>query len=597
MRKTGFLRWAIAFITLLLPAVPSQFPQERMVVPFETVLVVADLLTDTPDDAARLDFSIASDDAQLVPVVSIASPADIGFEMRSGSTAWLDGNEPCTTRTGAPNLGPHSMWVEIAVTNNATETLQDVTADLSGFSSPYYELTADPSRYIGSLAPDETFYGYWFVDYGGVCTLTNPHNVSDVYSVTVSSSHLTGDAAYSGALTTAQANSVRGNDVLTSSRGSRIAIGQIYTQTVEYQYSNSNRATVLVQPTGDNGFDDGCFRLVASEVSASTIGDIPAGSTDTLYFAPVDLDNGDTLKAVFYWQALCQSSSTSTPWTVVGPPKGKYSKDFGVFFTTFPTASLSLDIELFVTPTLVLVGEVVTYTVRINNSFTQPVTLHSVTKTLSAGFSYGGTVIASSDITDSNSGLFPVTGATGALAWYGQGLVSYSIPPTGTGKPGSIELVYTANVPSVPGTYTSWATAAVGSMNVGPVSATVQVEQPTSVDLLSFTANQEGDHIRITWETGIELDSAGFTLYRSETPTGEYVQLNDALIPSQSPGSVSGAVYTWVDRDVQPGQTYYYKLGAVDIDGTQVLYGPVDVALSAQPATFSLYVPLVLKAQ
>ena len=88
-----------------------------------------------------------------------------------------------------------------------------------------------------------------------------------------------------------------------------------------------------------------------------------------------------------------------------------------------------------------------------------------------------------------------------------------------------------------------------------------------------------------------------YNVYRSETPDGEYVVLNATLIPSQAPGSVSGAAYTWVDRDVRPGQTYYYRLEDVDIDGTHTLYGPVDVALSAQPATLSLYLPLMLKTQ
>ena len=79
----------------------------------------------------------------------------------------------------------------------------------------------------------------------------------------------------------------------------------------------------------------------------------------------------------------------------------------------------------------------------------------------------------------------------------------------------------------------------------------------------------------------------GFNLYRAESPGGPYARLNETLIPSQSPGSVSGAVYTWVDEDVQPGVAYYYKLEDIEVGGARTFHGPVSASIPS-PTTLSI---------
>lgn len=68
--------------------------------------------------------------------------------------------------------------------------------------------------------------------------------------------------------------------------------------------------------------------------------------------------------------------------------------------------------------------------------------------------------------------------------------------------------------------------------------------------------------VKVEWETATELDTAGFFLYRSQTADGEFDLVNDTLIDSQG-SAVSGAAYSYVDRDVEPGQTYFYVLEEV----------------------------------
>jgi hypothetical protein len=104
-------------------------------------------------------------------------------------------------------------------------------------------------------------------------------------------------------------------------------------------------------------------------------------------------------------------------------------------------------------------------------------------------------------------------------------------------------------------------------------------DAPTAVTLARFEAASQADAVLIEWETAIEIDNVGFNLYRSTSPDGPYIKLNDALIPSQSPGSVWGAVYTWLDEGVEPGITYHYKLEDIEVGGARTFHGPVGASI------------------
>lgn len=116
---------------------------------------------------------------------------------------------------------------------------------------------------------------------------------------------------------------------------------------------------------------------------------------------------------------------------------------------------------------------------------------------------------------------------------------------------------------------------------------------PTAVDLVRFEVWPEGAALHIEWETATEIDTLGFYLYHSNAAGGDYVRLNDALIPSQSPGSPSGAIYSWLDEEVEPGIAYYYKLEDVDVYGVSTFHKPVWATL-AKP-TYPIYLPVVTK--
>ncbi|MFN2166846.1 MAG: GEVED domain-containing protein, partial [Anaerolineae bacterium] len=146
--------------------------------------------------------------------------------------------------------------------------------------------------------------------------------------------------------------------------------------------------------------------------------------------------------------------------------------------------------------------------------------------------------------------------------------------PSGTGSavPYRARLYDSAVTPTAP--------EVVDSMSYG-AAAGGEVEDdlspvPLSVTLAVFYAEQVDDFVRMTWETTSELGNSGFNLYRGTSPDGWDRQLNQYLIPSQSPGSSSGFVYTWDDYDgLVPGTTYYYWLEDVDVYGATTMHGPV----------------------
>jgi parallel beta-helix repeat protein len=114
-----------------------------------------------------------------------------------------------------------------------------------------------------------------------------------------------------------------------------------------------------------------------------------------------------------------------------------------------------------------------------------------------------------------------------------------------------------------------------------------EFEPPTAITLASFTAQAGAGGVTLAWETGTEVDNAGFNLYRAMLKDGPYTKINDALIAAQG-NPASGASYSIVDA---PGYgTFYYKLEDVDYYGVSTLHGPAKVTV-ARPLRRPLYRP------
>ncbi|MDZ7318840.1 MAG: hypothetical protein ONB11_06775, partial [candidate division KSB1 bacterium] len=107
------------------------------------------------------------------------------------------------------------------------------------------------------------------------------------------------------------------------------------------------------------------------------------------------------------------------------------------------------------------------------------------------------------------------------------------------------------------------------------------------VELTSFSAQGIGGQVELSWTTATETENLGFHLFRSTTMAGEYQRINSDLIKGIG-NSDRSQHYSFIDKTVQPGQTYYYKLADVDYAGNMRFHGPISVTVEAKPSGYSL---------
>jgi hypothetical protein len=87
---------------------------------------------------------------------------------------------------------------------------------------------------------------------------------------------------------------------------------------------------------------------------------------------------------------------------------------------------------------------------------------------------------------------------------------------------------------------------------------------PLPVKLLDFSATPQGDHIKVSWETTLEIDNDHFDILRC-LDASHFEKI----------GSIQGSgttttkqLYEYRDHDVIPGNIYYYQLRQVDQNGS-----------------------------
>jgi hypothetical protein len=57
---------------------------------------------------------------------------------------------------------------------------------------------------------------------------------------------------------------------------------------------------------------------------------------------------------------------------------------------------------------------------------------------------------------------------------------------------------------------------------------------PTVINLFFFTATPKSGKVILAWSTESETNNAGFNIYRADSENGEYIKINDSLIPAQA---------------------------------------------------------------
>jgi len=120
----------------------------------------------------------------------------------------------------------------------------------------------------------------------------------------------------------------------------------------------------------------------------------------------------------------------------------------------------------------------------------------------------------------------------------------------------------------------------------------VSLEGPTLIELVRFESSVEGDDVVLTWETGAEIDVAGFNLYRSVHGAEDRARINGQIIGPRGL-SGQGAIYTFRDR---PGAgVFEYWLEDLDTAGVATSHGPVTASTvtDADTPASHLFLPVI----
>lgn len=97
-----------------------------------------------------------------------------------------------------------------------------------------------------------------------------------------------------------------------------------------------------------------------------------------------------------------------------------------------------------------------------------------------------------------------------------------------------------------------------------------------AVTLADFGALAQTNTILVYWETASEVNMSVFYVLRSLSANGTYQRISN-FIPAE--GDLGGAIYQYIDENVQAGTTYYYKLEAVETNGSSDFHGPVSARI------------------
>lgn len=120
-----------------------------------------------------------------------------------------------------------------------------------------------------------------------------------------------------------------------------------------------------------------------------------------------------------------------------------------------------------------------------------------------------------------------------------------------------------------------------GQPQVEDDEAAVYFSRLTPVTLTSLKAMRTAAGVQVAWQTGMELDTAGFYVYRAEDGRrATAARITPSLVAPRG-GSATGASYSFLDAAAEPGQAYTYWLVEVAGGGATVEYGPVRVASGA----------------
>ena len=116
-------------------------------------------------------------------------------------------------------------------------------------------------------------------------------------------------------------------------------------------------------------------------------------------------------------------------------------------------------------------------------------------------------------------------------------------------------------------------------------------DQSLPVTLAFFSAKVVNQQVYLRWRTESEVNNLGFEIYRANKQDGDYQLVSSFRSNEQLKGQInssSSKLYQFVDANVLPNQTYFYKLADVSIKGQRSFHGPVKVLVNQNTPQISV---------
>lgn len=204
-------------------------------------------------------------------------------------------------------------------------------------------------------------------------------------------------------------------------------------------------------------------------------------------------------------------------------------------------------------------GSFVTFSVTVKNNGNVNLTNLNVTDTYDTTY-----------LTFLSANPAPTNANAGTLTWTNLQELSGDGSP-GIWEPGRtrvISLTFVASKATLTNTENCAQSTALGpsseNLTSGNSCAPVVIYKATAANLIAFDGDAKKAGVRLKWETGSELDTLAFNVWRSAKRDGKFIKVNVNPIPAKSMG-VEGAAYQYTDKNVKPGKVYFYKLEIVGV--------------------------------
>ncbi len=118
-------------------------------------------------------------------------------------------------------------------------------------------------------------------------------------------------------------------------------------------------------------------------------------------------------------------------------------------------------------------------------------------------------------------------------------------------------------------------------------------DRPLPAQFVSLYALTGNSKITLVWETGAEINNAGFEVFRKAEYENEFTMLASYKTNPELKGlgtSPQGKRYTYTDNTVKNGVTYEYKIYSVDFNGNRQEFGSITAKPMIEiPDKYALY--------